>query len=257
MTKLVMIVPSRGRPQAVAEMYQALVDAETTCAEVVFAVDADDETWPEYRAAADRLPGGLVYVIQQGHPKGVDRIPGVVQPLNREASYYAELFSVDLRTAAREPFMIGFMGDDHRPRLSVVPWDIAYVTELNRLGTGMVYGNDLLQGPNIPTQIAMTSDIIRALGYMAYPGLHHLYADNMWKALGEATGCIRYMPDVVVEHMHPVAGKAEWDDNYARVNAPEIDSHDHNAFADYMANHLADDAAKVRALRTADANPTA
>lgn len=239
-------------------MYQALVDAHTSCAEVAFVVDSDDETWPEYQAAADRLSHGLVYATRQGRMNGAERIPGVVQPLNQAATYYADLIHADAVTMRLEPFMIGFMGDDHRPRLSVVPWDVAYISELTRLGTGMVYGNDLLQGPNIPTQIAMTSDIIRALGYMAYPGLRHLYADNMWKALGEATGCIRYMPNVLVEHMHPVAGKALWDDNYARVNAPDVDQHDHAAFADYMAHHLAGDAAKVRALRTpADASTPA
>lgn len=233
-----MIVPSRGRPQAVAEMHQALVEAQTTCARVIFVVDPDDETWPAYEAAIDALPDSMVLGMQVGEDP---RIPGVVQPLNLVATYKAKTW-MDGRC-------IGFMGDDHRPRLSTVPWDWAYVNELRKLGTGMVYGNDLLQGPNIPTQIAMTSDIVRTLGYMAYPGLKHLYADNMWKALGEATGCIRYLPNVIVEHMHPVAGKAAWDDNYARVNAADIDSHDHAAFAEYTMNHLAADAAKIRALR--------
>lgn len=246
-TDLLMIVPSRGRPQAVAEMHTALVEAQTTCARVLFVVDPDDPTWPAYGEAVESVNDSwsgaeLIGIVQIWRPVEEARIPGVVQPLNFSALHNAGRYRA-----------IGFMGDDHRPRLSVVPWDQAYVAELKRLGTGMVFGNDLLQGPNIPTQIAMTADIIRALGYMAYPGLHHLYADNMWKALGEATGCIRYMPNVIVEHMHPVAGKAQWDENYARVNAPEIDSHDHDAFADYVANHLVSDAAKIRALRMANA----
>jgi hypothetical protein len=121
--------------------------------------------------------------------------------------------------ASRYP-MLGFMGDDHRPRTP--GWDAAYVEALTEMGTGIVYGDDLLQGERIPTQVAMTSDIVEAMGGMAPGGLVHMYLDDLWKAVGERLGCLRYLPDVVVEHLHPAAGKARWDDRYAEVNAPEV-----------------------------------
>lgn len=244
-----MIVPSRGRPGSIVPMFQALVEAQTSCAEVLFVVDHDDPAWPDYEAAVATLPQGavngvntpvLVRAMQIGLPEGTPKVAGMVQPLNLIATYLAHTSGVPA---------LGFMGDDHRPRLSTVPWDWAYVHELRRLGTGMVYGNDLLQGPNIPTQIAMTADIVRSLSYMVYPGLRHLYADNAWKALGEAVGCIRYMPDVIVEHMHPVAGKAPWDDRYAAVNAGDVDDHDRGVFAAYSQSTMLMDAETIRALR--------
>jgi hypothetical protein len=90
------------------------------------------------------------------------------------------------------------MGDDHFPRTH--GWDQAYLDALRELGTGIVYGNDLLQGHRLPTQCAMTADIVRRWGYMALPTLRHMYVDNFWRDLGNAADCLRYLPEVVVEH---------------------------------------------------------
>jgi len=47
---------------------------------------------------------------------------------------------------------------------------------------------------------------------------------------------LRYIPEVVLEHLHPVAGKAEWDDQYREVNAPEVYSADRIALDNYLAS---------------------
>jgi hypothetical protein len=136
------------------------------------------------------------------------------------------------------------MGDDHRPRH--IGWDESYLEAL-RERPGMVYGNDLIQGAHLPTQIAMSASVVRALGHMAPPTLTHLYVDNYWLALGRAAGCITYLPDVVIEHMHPVAGKAAVDEGYSRVNAPEMYERDSAAFADYLRDNLAREVDLVKA----------
>ncbi len=46
--------------------------------------------------------------------------------------------------------------------------------------------------------------------------------DNYWRDLGTAAGCLTYLPDAIVEHLHPSAGKAALDEGYGRVNAPEM-----------------------------------
>ena len=163
----------------------------------------------------------------------------MVKALNFSAMYRA--------TDDNPPFAIGFCGDDHRPR--TVGWDQAYLDALREMGTGIVYGNDLLQGEALPTQVAMTSDIIRALGYMAPPDLVHMYADNWWRELGRRAGCLRYLPDVIVEHMHPVAGKADWDEGHKRVNAPEMYDRDATTFAHLQMRELPGAAVRVRMLR--------
>ena len=56
--------------------------------------------------------------------------------------------------------------------------------------------------------------IINALGYMAPPTLQHLFVDNVWYAWGRNTS-MKYLEETHIEHMHPIAEKAEWDDVYA------------------------------------------
>jgi hypothetical protein len=119
---------------------------------------------------------------------------------------------------------------------------------LRELGTGIVYGNDLYQGEALPTAPAMTADIVRTLGFMAPPTLRHLYCDNFWLDLGKAAECLRYLPNVVIEHMHPAAGKAQWDEGYRRANAPAQYQRDGDAYREYLAGSFVDDVEKVRRL---------
>jgi hypothetical protein len=64
--------------------------------------------------------------------------------------------------------------------------------------------------------------------------MKHLYLDNFWKALGEDLGNLAYLPQVIIEHLHPVAGKAEWDEGYRAVNAQEVYSFDRLMFDNYI-----------------------
>ena len=224
MTDLVVIVPTRGRPEAAVTLARVFADTCTAGTRLVFSVDHDDPRLDEY---SPLIRNGLVDL-------DINANRSMVQALNVTAWKTTE-------------FAVGFMGDDHCPR--TYGWDAEYLKALREMGTGIVYGDDLLQGERIPTQVAMTADIIRALGYMAPPTLTHLYVDNFWKDLGRAAGCLRYLPDVVVEHRHPVAGKAQWDAGYARVNAPLMYQRDADAYARYRAERFEADVAKVKALR--------
>jgi hypothetical protein len=201
-------------------MAQAFGDTCTGDTRLVFAVDDDDPEGHEY----------IRHAVESGSRTlaGVrfDAAGTMVQALNKAA--------VAVVDGAVQPFAIAFMGDDHRPR--TVGWDTAYLAALRRLGSGMVYGNDLVRGEYLPTQVAMTADIVRTLGWMAPPVLRHMYVDNFWRDLGIHAGCIRYLDDVVVEHLHPIAGTAELDAGYERVNADEMYSADESAYLKFCAD---------------------
>lgn len=199
MTELAVIVPTRGRPQAavaLADCFERTV-SDPHAVELIFVVDADDPLQQDYH---DSVPPTATLLVGARARLG--------PTLNRVASMRKNVFA------------LGFMGDDHRPR--TYGWDQRFIETLTELKTGFVYGNDLLQGPMLPTEIAMTSDIVQTLGWMVPPGLIHLYIDNAWGDLGKMAGCLRYLPDVVIEHMHPAAGKAQSDAGYAEVNSAEM-----------------------------------
>lgn len=232
MTDLLVIVPTRGRPDNLRRVVEAW-DATGAWddAEMLVARDGDD---PEADRYADLIRDrGLREMVFGAWLPMVDK-------LNRSAVAAAN-------GGEWAPFALGFAGDDHLPRTP--GWAARYLDELRKLGTGIVHGNDLVWHGRLPTEWAMTSDIVQALGRMVPADVQHLYCDNAIAVLGQAAGCIRYLPDVVVEHMHPVAGKADMDDGYRRVNSPERYRDDRVRFARWVAQQLNDDADKVRALR--------
>ncbi|MFI1030736.1 hypothetical protein [Streptomyces sp. NPDC020951] len=233
MDSLAVVVPSRGRPHTVAQLGEAFRDTCTENTWLLFAVDEDDPQHGAYREAVgegnvhSRLRVGLV-----AQPSGT-----MVSALNHGAQTL-----LDAHETVR-PEAIGFMGDDHRPRTK--GWDRAYLDALTSL-PGIVYGNDLIQGANLPTQCAISATVVRALGHMAPPTLTHLYVDNYWRELGAAAGCLSYLPGVVIEHLHPVAGKADWDEGHRRVNQPTMYERDGAAYAAYWAHHRDRDVLAVR-----------
>lgn len=232
---MVVIVPSRGRPANAARLIEAW--KATTRGETLLAIvtDADD---PEAYAYDELQLGehghGFIGRFILGAVDGQRlRLGGI---LNRIGYGYAT------ESFAR---VIGFMGDDCVPRTE--GWDLAVTDALTELGSGIVYGNDLLQGEKLPTAAFMTSDIIRTLGWMCPPTLEHLYIDNAWLELGRSMGRLRYLPEVVLEHMHPDAGKAVQDGTYREANAPERDRRDRAAFEAWRSVQLPRDLELLRA----------
>src|SRR5436190_826292 len=61
--------------------------------------------------------------------------------------------------------IVGFIGDDHRFRSE--GWDEAIIATNDLLGGGIVYGNDLLRGEDLPSQVFIDRRITDALGWMA------------------------------------------------------------------------------------------
>jgi hypothetical protein len=95
----------------------------------------------------------------------------------------------------------------------------------------------------------MSSSIAQALGWLALPATTHQWADDGWKRLGQATGCLRYMDGVVFEHEHPAVGKADWDDTYKGVFNDERAKSDYEGFIGWVESGGLDrDAVAVREI---------
>jgi hypothetical protein len=214
-----MIVPTRGRPHVMAELIESFGDTRHT-AELWIGVDQDDERIDDYQRVLHDAPNFVHW--RRVYTKGMVR---ALNLMSFRAVSPVDNYGFD---------HVGFMGDDHRPR--TVGWDAKLEAAIEAMHGGIAYGNDLLQGANLPTHVVMSTRIVRALGKMAPKELTHLYVDNYWKALGERLQRLSYVPDVVIEHMHPVAGKAEWDDGYRRVNHGEVYANDATAFDRYIAD---------------------
>jgi hypothetical protein len=219
--RLLTIVPTRGRPGNAAALIEAWGAVTGPEAQLLFAVDDDDPALADYRSL-----NAAMYVGPRLRLGGT---------LNGVSAMFADSYDA-----------VSFMGDDHRPRSA--GWALRFLAELDRLGTGMVYGDDLIQGENLPTAIAMTSDIISVLGYMVPGGLVHLEIDTAWLLLGRAIGRITYLPDVIIEHMHPLVGKAPDDAGYQEANDPAQYKADGHRLADWKLFQMPADVERLQRM---------
>jgi len=210
MTSNAILVPTRNRPHNIVALMESL-EATETDSRLIVIVDTDDPMLGEYK----KLPVWLHKVEPS--------VRGMAHPLNTCARWLINNEGFD---------NYFFLGDDHRPR--TIGWDLIWSKNLKELGTGLVYGDDLLQGANLPTAVGMTADIVRTLGGMVPDGFAHLFLDNFWLRLGQNLDAIRYLPETVIEHLHPVAGKAGWDQGYQEVNDTAVVSADQQAFNEYI-----------------------
>lgn len=221
---MMVLFPSRNRPQRAHTAVRSAIDTATGEFSYRVLVDHDDPTLPEYEAL------------------GLDVMPvmpgGYVSALNQAARAFMD--TEDILGAYQDDLIFRTPGWDVRVRETLAT-------------PGIAYGDDLLQGEHHPTAIFMSTAIVRALGWLALPTIWHQWADDVWKALGQAAGCLRFMPDVVIEHIHPANHKAEMDPGYERVfganeGASERATADYYAFHAWLEDRIDIDVAAVKAV---------
>ena len=213
--RTLLIVPTRKRPKA-CEEFMVEFDKVSENADLLFGIDEDD------KSAYSKE------VLDRASINPRLRMGGT---LNLLANRHAEEYE-----------FIAFMGDDHRPRTQ--GWDRILADAIGGR-PGVAYGDDLLQGENLPTAVLMSAEIVRRIGYMVPPVLIHMYMDNFWKEFGQKIGNLTYRPDVVIEHLHYLAGKAINDLQYQEVNSSAVYENDRIAYEDYKKTQMGTDCALV------------
>jgi hypothetical protein len=232
MSDLAVIVPTRSRPQNVAPILKAWSETGAWgVADLWWILDADDMHLSAYMDALQETPGNkLMHIVPEWKP--------LVPKLNASA--------VGLRNEFQYRFL-AFMGDDHVPRTTM--WAHHIIEDHVMRGAGIVYGRDGIQDQRLPTWWSMDGQIIDRLGRMVPAPVQHLYCDNSIKLLGERSGQLGYDDRILIEHMHPIAGKAAMDLQYERVNRRQQYERDEQAFRGWVASGLDQDATLLADIR--------
>lgn len=204
------ILPSRGRPDSLRQFFAISRPLEPG----ILLLDEDDA---QTYAAID-LPDNWTRQIGQR--------AGYVTLLNRAFAQFPD-----------EPWYACW-GDD--VRCSPAGWDTRLAALAGR--DRIAYGNDLLNGMQKCCLPVIGGDLVRRVGWLAYPALGHLYCDQIWHELGRALGCLRYDPTVITEHLHWSVGKQKYD----QTAFERPTERDHTHFATFMVHHFEETMARCR-----------
>lgn len=222
MNEMALIVPSRGRPENIQRLYDALVKTDSKV-DLYIGVDMDDPKLEDYLKL--KIGTDIVVVVSPERKRFGPTLNDIAMLVHKQYKYLA------------------WMGDDHLP---ITPqWDQKYRDVLDRHQMAMVYGNDLVQGERIATQLAFTSKAVEILGYAVPSGFTHLFIDNYFMELFKKFDAMHYLPDVIVQHLHYSAGQSEQDQTYKEANSQENWTNDKIRFEEYIRNELERDASKL------------
>jgi hypothetical protein len=232
---LIVITPSRGRPDRLRDMLDAATGLMQARTLIVAATDTDDPHADAYRKALEPFMGNFLGT------DWVHRITGSRRTLSGWTNAVAALYAGKTRAFAS-------FGDDHLPRTP--GWDRLLLEAISRMGgTGIAYGDDTIMGERLPTAPVISADIVDALGWMALPSCRHMCIDLAWKDLGLGADCLAYVPEVTIEHRHWGVGKSALDETYAEAEARHQDDRDAHAAWQADEKGMAADIRKIRALR--------
>jgi hypothetical protein len=124
------------------------------------------------------------------------------------------------------------------------PWESKFIDFLEDVPVGMVYGNDLVHNGKLATHPCIKSSMIKAVGFYGCPAVEHNFFDNYWMTIAQTLGTCMYLPDVIMEHNHPIVGKAKEDKISHRIS--NLLKSDHVKFTRYMQSRFAIDVSKLK-----------
>jgi hypothetical protein len=222
MNRLLILVPSRGRPRQLEECFKSFYETAAGRPLMVGLVDDDDPELSGYEALDPA--GGLVLF---GPP--MKCCPKLAWGYSHFRGYHT-----------------GMVGDDVRCRTP--RWDEAVWRALEETrGFGVVGPNDGHRGGDWFNHYVMGNGLLKAIGKFVLPDLtRHYWCDALPNLLGRELGLDRFLPDVLWEHMSPFLGKGQMDATYEANGLPEWNAPGHEVVDRYKAAGLAEDAGKVK-----------
>lgn len=178
------VTPSRSRPHNIERLFGAQ--------NVILALDDDDPMLGGY--AALEFPRS--WIVRVGPRAPLSEIYNRVFREFPDLDWY------------------GVFADDVTPETE--NWDTKLIEAAG--SDGMAYPDD---GIGEATHFCLGGELVREMGWLAYPGLKRLYIDTIWRDIAESRGVLRYLPDVKVIHRHPSVGLGLMDKIYRKDGKEE------------------------------------
>lgn len=186
------LLPSLRRPASLARFFAAY---RTTGGSTPGVVIVDVEDYRDNRAAYDdverSIPAGWHVHVTKGVTQG-DKVREI----------WDQVMSCS---------WLGLIGDDCVPE--TVGWDRRLVAGLDR--NLIVSCDDAWQAPRrVANCWVVSGDLVRSVGYLFPPGLHHLFVDDVWETIGREGACWHCDMSVRVAHRSVLRGDGPIDDTH-------------------------------------------
>lgn len=143
---------------------------------------------------------------------------------------------------------VGLLNDDHV--CITKDWDKIIDGMID--GTNMVSTNDGFWnfGTNVVGLTAWSAELLKASGIPIFPhSIDHWFIDNIWKAIGEKTGCWVDTMKVNIEHRHVFRGQMEMDETAKISQNQEKANHAAQMFQKFMDEEFNGVCERIQALR--------
>ena len=193
--KFSIIVPTRKRPVAVCELVETIFN---TCdnidlVEVLFYIDPDDSDSKScIISLIDKYGDNIKYTSSNEELK-----------LSQMWNYaYNTLSTGDI---------IMLCGDDARFRTK--SWDTLIRDEFLKQDDRivLVYGDDMIQGAGLATHSFVHRKWIEVSGFWLPPYFCSDWVDTWLFTVSQILNRVKFLPDVITEHMHYSVGKSAFD----------------------------------------------
>lgn len=219
MKKIIIIVPSRGRPHLMKRLIESWKRTTLGHSDILMVLDEDDH------GKYDIWEPGVELAVNFGH----------------QGTLVEKLNDYCMNWGSEGYIAVSFMGDDC---VFMTPgWELP-ILEWLETNDGICYCNDLLQGETLPNNVFIHVDIVSALGFMAPPELKHYYIDNYWKDLGLRLNKLKYFNEIVIEHRHWSNNKEVRDATY--TEAEKLMGADKATWDEYRLTKLTNDVQKIK-----------
>jgi hypothetical protein len=181
------LLPSFNRPANLARFFAAFDVTKGSTPGLVL-IDAEDYNNNHSDYLALKLPLDWHLRVANGRSQG-DKI--------REVWNEISLFS-----------WFGLIGDDNVAETE--GWDARLVHACD--GWNIISCNDGWQAPQrLANCWVMGGALVREIGYIFAPGMHHMFVDDMWEIIGREACCWQCHMGVMVRHRHVLRGEAKAD----------------------------------------------
>lgn len=199
MKKLISCCSSRIRPDRIQEMLNSFIQTRTF-AELIVYIDEKDPRIEEYKEVIKKFECPFIRFIIGEHKYMVGVVNYISTEVEPNADYYQNICDdhIYLKKGWDELML--------KPLIENNDWGISFVL-------------DEKDPSENPTAEIMSGKIVRALGYFYFPQFRQ-YGEELYIAQLGIAGYFFIGRDLI-EHKHPVFGKAERDANHDFVYSRE------------------------------------